>query len=148
VFQGVALSVLPLIACALLPGQPKTAVSGAVRSIGRIVFTLDRGRLIPAATTVAAGTYIIRLDNGSQVDADLPFGLIPGAAAAATQGAQPTQSFQGLQSSELVANKVTKSAGRSRVVLTLKPGAYTLVVGANTQWRSRIIVTDAPAGAQ
>ena len=42
---------------------------------------------------------------------------------------------------KLVANTLPKSSGRSQLLVTLAQGTYTLVVGANSEWKATITVT-------
>jgi hypothetical protein len=128
---------LMLLACACVCGQPKTAVSGTVTTIGKLDFVLQHGRLKPSSVTAAPGTYIIRLYNGYLLGTDIPFGLSPQSGTA--QGAA-TGSTAALPA-QIVANTLAKNNGRSQVVVTLTAGAYTLVVGVNSQWKSTISIT-------
>jgi len=113
-----------------------TAVTGKVTSVGKLYFALERGHLSPASITVQPGTYSIRLDNGYVLGTAIPLSL----------NAQPTtaQSAAGgaaALGTKLVANTLPKSSGRSQLLVTLAQGTYTLVVGANSEWKATITVT-------
>ncbi len=115
---------IPLLGMILLCVSPSSTGQPAGRPPllqGGLVFRLEFDRMFPKQVTVPPGQYLIQVDNGMVV---APISIV------LTRGS----------GQNVAAKNVSAKSSRSRFVVSLDEGNYTLLITGYPKWSSQIAV--------